>query len=157
MPNPDILTPHEADPPAWAYTDDEAHEIFKGMPPPKAIREQPGRGSRLSPYPPRSPKRQDVAERAQYLLTTYGPSDMLRLHDNLMAGKVPRECLSSFDALVVAQIARGLRNDGQERERLWDRMYGKVPDKVVNLNANVEIDADALSEQAAELLARLTG
>ena len=52
-------------------------------------------------------------------------------------------------------LANGLKGDGLERERILDRMFGKVPDRSVNLNINIDTDPDQLSDKAMAMLARL--
>ena len=46
--------------------------------------------------------------------------------------------------------------DGIERERLYDRFFGKVPDRSINLNLNLDASPDQLTTRALELLQRVS-
>lgn len=103
--------------------------------------------------PPARPGRfADPGPRALELLEKFGMDKIVQFYeDGIAKKKVP---LSSGDMLLVGRLARAFR-DGTELEHLHNRSYGKVPDKNINLNVNVEADPEKLSERAAEMLARL--
>lgn len=67
--------------------------------------------------------------------------------------KVP---LSTQDAIVCVQLGNILEmRDGIERERMYDRLFGKVPDRTINLNLNLDVSPDQLSERAILLLQKI--
>ena len=93
---------------------------------------------------------QDPGVRGKYLIQKYGVKEILKFAKNIK--KAP---LSTHDAQIVAQIARSLE-DGAELERFQNRTFGKVPDKQINLNMNIDATPEQLSERALELLARIS-
>jgi len=98
------------------------------------------------------PKLQDPGTRAKILVEKHGSEKILRAlkDENYLA----RE-FSTYDGMIIIAIGNALKGSGDERERLFNRMFGKVPDKQVNLNVNVDLSPDQLSERAQELLARI--
>lgn len=100
---------------------------------------------------------QDPGPRARYLVEKYGIEQIVEWYE-ILKTKDPKQIktipLSTPDCLLVGRIARA-QFDGVELERLNDRTHGKVPDRNINLNINADVDPEKLSEQAAEMLARL--
>lgn len=96
-------------------------------------------------------KWQDPGSRARYLIEKYGPHDIFRFANS----KIKKTPLSTQDYQIVKQIARSFE-DGQELERFQNRTFGKVPDKNINLNINLDATPEQLSERALELLSRIT-
>lgn len=100
------------------------------------------------------PKIQDPGDRAKILVEKHGPAKILKaLNDEDFLA----EEFSTYDGMIIVAIGAALRGSGEERERLFNRMFGKVADKQINLNVNVETRPEQLSERAHELLARITG
>lgn len=89
--------------------------------------------------------------RAKHILEKYTPAQILAF-----AKDIKKAPLSTSDAIVVIHLANILERDGIERERLYDRTFGKVPDKTISLNLNVDVDAAQLSDKALSLLGKLT-
>lgn len=97
---------------------------------------------------------QPPAQRAEYLSTHYTPNELIKMAVEIAAGKSTK--LSTQDAIVCVQIANILQmRDGVERERLYDRLFGKVPDRTINLNLNLDASPDQLSERALALLQKI--
>ena len=94
------------------------------------------------------------AIRAKQLIAKYQSDEILALAERIQNGKAKNE-INTQDAIIITHLARALR-DGIERERLYDRTFGKVPDRSVNLNIDADTDADQLSDKAMDLLATLT-
>lgn len=59
---------------------------------------------------------------------------------------------STYDAMLIMGIANSLKGNGDERERMFNRMFGKVPDKSINLNLNVDVSPEQLTTRADKLL-----
>jgi hypothetical protein len=100
--------------------------------------------------PPKTVTWEDPGIRGKFLIQKYGIKEILKFAKNIK--KAP---LSTQDAQIVAQIARSFE-DGQELERFQNRTFGKVPDKQINLNVNLDVSPEQLSERAMELLARIS-
>jgi hypothetical protein len=94
----------------------------------------------------------DPSSRTKVLLEKYTPAQILDFAKNI--AKAP---LSTPDAVIIMHIANVLERNGLERERLYDRTFGKVPDKKINLNVNIDATPEQLSERALAVLARLQG
>lgn len=62
-----------------------------------------------------------------------------------------------YDGLLIMGLAQGLRGDGKEREAMLNRMFGKVPDRAITMNLNIEVTPEQLNARADALLARLAG
>lgn len=110
-----------------------------------------GRGGR-SPLPPGSFA--DPGPRARYLVERFGMTEILKWYELIKNGNAEGVPLSTGDILLVGRIARASRDDNA-LDKLHDRTFGKVPDRNINLNINADVDPEKLSEQAAEMLARL--
>lgn len=115
---------------------------------PNWINKNPGRGRPPAVF-------QDPGHRARYLLERYGSDEIINLAVLVQTGKINKTKLSTFDCMLVVQMASILKSDGLERERLWDRIFGKVPDRAMNINMNLDATPEQLSERALALLARL--
>jgi hypothetical protein len=96
-------------------------------------------------------KWQDPASRARYLLEKYTPHQIFKFANS----KIKHTPLSTPDYQLVRQIARTFE-DGAELERFQNRTFGKVADKSINLNINLDATPEQLSERALELLSRIT-
>lgn len=116
---------------------------------PNWIKQNPGNGRPPAVF-------QDPGQRARYLLHKYGPDEVINLATQVRAGKINKTKLSTLDAMLIVQMGNILQSDGLERERLWDRIFGKVPDRNINLNANLDISPEELSQRAKEMLARIS-
>ena len=102
-------------------------------------------------------QQQGVAEpgfRTKELIKKHGIEVILKAMDD---PKFLAETFSSFDGMLIMGVANALKGNGEERERMLNRMFGKVPDKQINLNLNIEADPDKLSEKASTMLASLAG
>jgi len=97
------------------------------------------------------PYMQPPDQRAKIILAKYSPQQILAFAKNIK--KAP---LSTSDAIVVMHLAAILERDGLERERLYDRTFGKVADKQISLNLHIDTSPDKLSDKALSLLDRLT-
>ena len=123
--------------------------LKRGRGNPNWIRKHP----KVEKDPFAKPRWQDPTTRGRYLLEKFGVDEILAFGKKIADSKpVP---LSTQDAQLVAQIARSL-NDGTELERFQNRTFGKVPDKQISLNVNLETSPEKLSERALALLDNLT-
>lgn len=114
----------------------------KGQPNPYQVRDAASRKARWA----------DPATRTLELLEKYGVKKIVVYYKMICAGRnVP---CSSGDALIIGRIARAYMN-GEELERLYNRSYGKVPERSLNMNINLDATPEQLSERALELLARV--
>jgi len=108
---------------------------------------------------PAPPKRtsatwQPPAQRAEYLVAKYGSDEIIAMAKLIAAGK--KSPLSSQDCVVCIQLANIYElRDGAERERLYDRTFGKVPDRAININLNLDSTPEQMSERALALLGEL--
>lgn len=111
---------------------------FKGMPSPRST-------AAASVF-------QNPGDRARLLLQKHGAEQLIKWSKNIKKAPV-----SSFDAMLIIQMGNILvLRDGLERERLWDRMFGKVPDKQININLNLDANAEQLRTGALALLDKLS-
>lgn len=95
---------------------------------------------------------QDPGPRSAVLIDKFGIAQICEWYEMILQKKkVP---LSSADSLLIGRIARATKSD-EAQELLYNRRFGKVPDKNINLNVNIDADPEKLSERAAEMLARL--
>lgn len=116
---------------------------YKGM----AQTQSPHSGGRPATW-------QSPSVRAEYLVRKYSTAQIIAYAKLISDGKKTK--ISSPDAIIVVQLANVLQlRDGLERERLYDRLFGKVPDKVLNLNINLDATPSQLSERANALLQRI--
>lgn len=98
------------------------------------------------------PKFQDPGGRAKDLISRHSSEKILRaLNDE----KYLTQEFSTYDGMIIVWLAQALKGDGVEREKLFNRMFGKVADKQVNVNVNVEATPESLSNKARELLSRI--
>jgi len=98
---------------------------------------------------------QPPAVRAEFLTAKYQPHQLISMAKLISEGKPCRE-LSSQDAVVCIHLANILQmRDGVERERLYDRTFGKVPDRTINLNLNLDCTPEQLSQRAIALLQKI--
>jgi hypothetical protein len=70
---------------------------------------------------------QDYTKRTAHLMEKYTPEQLVALASNLP--KLSREC-STFDGLIVVNLANAFKYDGKERERLLDRLLGKSVQRI---------------------------
>lgn len=96
---------------------------------------------------------QPPAQRAEALTRFYTPKEITRMAKAISAGKDTP--LSSQDAIVCVHLANIYKADGLERERLYDRTFGKVPDRQVNVNVNLDVAPEQLSDRALTLLEKI--
>ena len=101
---------------------------------------------------PNSGGLQDPSPRLKFLVDQHGIGHILKAMEDQ---KYLEKNFSTYDGLLIMGLANGLKGDGLERERILDRMFGKVPDRSVNLNINIDTDPDQLSDKAMAMLARL--
>lgn len=97
-------------------------------------------------------KLQDPGARAKMLVEKHGPARILKA---LRDQKFLETEFSTYDGMIIIGIGNALKGSGDERERLFNRMFGKVPDKTISLNVNIDIQPEALSQRANELLNRI--
>lgn len=122
---------------------------------PPPVRKGKGRPSAASRghLPPFLRGIQEPGPRLRALVEKHGIAHILKA---MNSEKYLADNFSAYDGLLIMGLANGLKGDGVERERLLDRMFGKVPDRAINVNLNLETDPSQLSDKALELLARLT-
>ena len=113
--------------------------IRPGRPPKVPLAEKPGAV-------------QDPGPRTKTLVAKHGVAAILRA---MKDEKFLADNFSAYDGMLIIGLGNALKGSGEERERMLNRMFGKVPDKQINLNINVEITPDQLSDKAKALLAKL--
>ncbi len=96
---------------------------------------------------------QNPQERAKTLTQEYTPEQIIDLAERVREGK--KSGLTTPDAIIIVHLANIFKADGLERERLYDRTFGKVPERVLNLNINLDAAPEQLSETAHNLLDKL--
>lgn len=95
---------------------------------------------------------QDPGPRLKHLVQEHGiASIMTAMKDVDYLAKT----FSTYDGMLIIGLANSLAGSGEERERMLNRMFGKVPDKQINLNLNIEVTPDQLNDRADALLDRL--
>lgn len=115
--------------------------FYKGMPP-------------LNPSGRPAQTWQPPSARADFLSSKYSTDQIIAFAKLISGGH--KHPLTSQDAIVCIQLANILQlRDGLERERLYDRLFGKVPDRTINLNLNLDVSPDQLSERALALLQKI--
>lgn len=98
---------------------------------------------------------QPPSQRAEYLTTKFKTHELIAFAKLIANGERVSQ-LSSQDAIVCIQLANIYQlRDGIERERMYDRLFGKVPDRTINLNLNLDVSPDQLSERATALLRKI--
>lgn len=116
--------------------------FYKGMP-----SNNPGGKPAMTWQPP--------SQRAEYLTTKFKTHELIAFAKLIANGERVSQ-LSSQDAIVCIQLANIYQlRDGIERERMYDRLFGKVPDRTINLNLNLDVSPDQLSERATALLRKI--
>lgn len=96
----------------------------------------------------------DPGPRAIALVEKFGAAQILEWYAMIDKGEAKKIPLGTGDILLLGRIARSIK-DGVELERFYDRSFGKVPDRNINMNVNIEADPEKLSERAADMLSRL--
>jgi len=96
---------------------------------------------------------QEPGPRAKLLCEKHGVKAILAA----MEDPTELDKYSTYDAMLIIGLANSLKGSEQARENMLNRMFGKVPDKQVNLNINVDADPEQLSDKAQDLLAQLSG
>lgn len=98
---------------------------------------------------------QPPSQRAEYLTTKFKTHELIAFAKQIANGERVSQ-LSSQDAIVCIQLANIYQlRDGLERERMYDRLFGKVPDRTINLNLNLDVSPDQLSQRAITLLQKI--
>ena len=94
---------------------------------------------------------QEPRLRADYLAQKYSSDQIIAFAKAIAAGeKTP---LSQQDCIVAINLANIYEmRSGEERERLYNRIFGKVPDKAININLNIDATPQQLSDRAQALL-----
>jgi hypothetical protein len=103
-----------------------------------------------SAVPARQVTWQDPGSRGKVLLDKYGPAEIIKF----ATSSIKKTPLSTQDYQLVKQLARTFES-GDELERFNNRSFGKVPDKQINLNVNLDVSPEQLSERALALLATI--
>lgn len=96
---------------------------------------------------------QEPSPRMRLLLQAHGVAKILKAakdHDYL------EKEFSGYDGLLIIALANALKGDETAIENRLNRMFGKVPDKQVNLNVNLDVSPEQLTERALSLLDDLT-
>lgn len=99
-----------------------------------------------------APKLADPGGRFRELIARHSPEKILKA---LRDEKFLEKEFSTYDGVLIMAIGAALKGNGDERERMFNRMFGKVPDKTINLNLNVDVTPAALSSRAQEILGRI--
>lgn len=95
---------------------------------------------------------EDPGPRAKFLVKQHGIDIILKaMADPALLAK----SFSTYDGMIIMGVANSLRGNGEERERMFNRMFGKVPDKQINMNLNIDIAPEQLTNRAHDMLARL--
>lgn len=97
---------------------------------------------------------EEPGTRAKVLVEVHGTEKILRA---IKDEKYLAANFTTYDAMIIVGIGNALKGSGDERERMFNRMFGKVPDKSINLNLNVEVGPEQLSKRAKDMLNRITG
>lgn len=117
------------------------------------VKRPPGRPPRIpTEYPTSGLQLQDPGTRAKTLIQKHGPEKVLRA---LRDEKFLEKNFTTYDGMLIMGIGAALKGSGDERERMFNRMFGKVPDKQINLNLNIDINPATLSNRAREMLDRI--
>lgn len=95
---------------------------------------------------------QDPGPRAKVLVEKHGAAAVLRA---MRDEKFLADNFSIYDGMIIIGLGNALKGSGEERERMFNRMFGKVPDKTINLNLNVEVQPSQITARAEELLEQL--
>lgn len=92
---------------------------------------------------------QDPGPRAKLLVERHGIASILKAIEDK---DYLAETFSTYDGMLIVGIGNSLRGNGEERERMLNRMFGKVADKQINLNVNIDASPEQLSDNALGLL-----
>ena len=101
-----------------------------------------------------APGVQDPGPRGRVLLERYGIDQIRHWYKLVLSDQGEKIPLSTPDMLLLGRIARAFTDDNA-LDKLYDRSFGKVPDKTINLNLNVDVDPVKLGADASEMLAML--
>lgn len=123
------------------------------------------RRSRRGGRPPKEPKEgvivthmitrdglQDPGPRTRALLEKHGIASILKA---MKDEKYLAETFSAYDGMLIIGLANSLNGSGEERERMFARMFGKVPDRTINLNINLDASPEQLAQNAGNLLSKI--
>lgn len=102
----------------------------------------------------RYPKMQEPGPRLKLLVENHGADVVLKA---MKDEKFLAEKFSVMDGMHIISLAKALKGDHQAYEHALNRMFGKVPDKAVNINLNIDADPAQLSEKANAMLGNLAG
>lgn len=95
---------------------------------------------------------QDPGPRMKLLAEKHGIETILKaMDDHAFLGKT----FSTYDGMLIVGLGNSLKGSGEERERMLNRMFGKVPDRQINLNLNVDVAPEQLSARAGNLFSQL--
>lgn len=97
---------------------------------------------------------QNPQERAKTLCDEYTPAQIVEFAKKIRDGKSTP--LTTPDAIIVVHLANIFSADGLERERLYDRTFGKVPERIMTLNINLDVAPEQLQDSALAILNKLT-
>jgi hypothetical protein len=100
----------------------------------------------------RKPGIPEPGTRMRYLLEKHGVEVILKGMENK---KFLAKTFSSYDAMLIVGFANSINGSDTARESMLNRMFGKVPDKQINLNINAEFTPQQLAQRAQEMLAQL--
>ena len=95
---------------------------------------------------------QEPSIRLKHLAESHGIESILKA---MKDEKYLAKTFSTYDGMLIIGLANSLKGSDSARESLLNRMFGKVPDKQINLNLNVDSSPEQLSDKALSLLAML--
>ena len=95
---------------------------------------------------------QEPSIRLKHLAESHGIESILKA---MKDEKYLAKTFSTYDGMLIIGLANSLKGSDSARESLLNRMFGKVPDKQINLNVNVDSSPEQLSDRALSLLAML--
>lgn len=101
----------------------------------------------------RAPKMmEDPGVRMKFLAKEHGIAVILAcMKDEKLLAKT----FSTYDGMLIMGFANSLKGSDTARESMLNRMFGKVPDKQINLNLNIDVDPENLSSRAGDMLSSL--
>lgn len=95
---------------------------------------------------------QEPSPRLKYLCEAHGVESILKA---MKDEKYLAKTFSTYDGILIIGLANALKGSDNARESLLNRMFGKVPDKQINLNLNVDSSPEQLSDKALAMLQML--